>query len=247
MYQTQVANKGIRIPDGVVSVPLNGAVVRYKVWWGMSGQRETRVELGGALIAVVVSVILCAVAVGLWLGPVAAVIVTVGFALAVIAGLLVWSTRRPRPMAAEAPHVHPVDDGRYRILVIADESCMTPGFIEELRKHAAGRHASVFVTAPALESRLGLLAGDQGGYEDAARRLDEMLAALRSADLEAQGTIGASDPLQSADDGLRRFPANEVLFVTHPDTGSTWLETGVVAQAEERYEQPVKHVVVQDG
>ena len=212
----------------------------------MSGQRETRVEFSGALIAVVVFVVGCGVVVGIWLGPLLAVIVTVGFALALIAGLLVWSTRRPRP-AAEAPHVRPIEDGRYRILVIADESCMTPGFVEELRRHAAGRRASVFVTAPALESRLGLLAGDQRGYEDAARRLDGMLAALRSGDLEAQGTIGASDPLQSADDGLRRFPANEVLFVTHPDTGSSWLETGVVAQAEERYEQPVKHIVVQDG
>jgi hypothetical protein len=212
----------------------------------MSGQRETRVEFSGALVAVLVSVVGCAIFVGIWLGPLAAVIVTVVLALAVIAGLLVWSTRRPRP-AAEAPRVRPIDDGRYRILVIADESCMTPGFLEELRKHAAGRQASVFVTAPALESRLGLLAGDQSGYEDAARRLDGMLAALRSGGLEAQGTIGASNPLQSADDGLRRFPANEILFVTHPDTGASWLEKGVVAQAEERYEQPVKHIVVQDG
>jgi len=212
----------------------------------MSDQRETRVELSGALVAVAISVIGCGIFVGIWLGPLLAVIVTVGLALAVIAGLVVWSTRRPRP-AAEAPHVRPIDDGQYRILVIADESCTTPGFVEELRKHAAGRRASVFVTAPALESRLGLLAGDQRGYEDATRRLEGTLAALRAGDLEAQGTIGTSDPLQCADDGLRRFPANEVVFVTHPETGSSWLEKGVVAQAEERYEQPVKHIVVQDG
>ncbi len=73
------------------------------------------------------------------------------------------------------------------------------------------------------------------------------LEALRGGDLEAQGTIGASDPLQSADDGLRRFPADEVVFVTHPETGSSWLEKGVVARAEERYEQPVKHIVVEAG
>ena len=107
----------------------------------------------------------------------------------------------------------------------------------------------MFVTAPALESRLGLLAGDQRGYEDATRRLEGTLAAaLRAGDLEAQGSgAGTSDPLQCADDGLRRFPASEVVFVTHPETGSSWLEKGVVAQAEERYEQPVKHIVVQDG
>ena len=211
----------------------------------MSGQRETRIELSGAAVAVAVFVVGCAVLVGIWLGPLAAVIATLGLAVLIIAGLLVWSTRRPRP--AEAPHVRPVDDDLYRILVIADESCVTRAFVEELRAHAGGRPASVFVTAPALESRLGLLAGDQGGYEDAARRLDATLEALRSGDVEAHGTIGASDPLQSADDGLRRFPADEVVFVTHPETGSSWLEKGVVARAEERYEQPVKHIVVEPG
>jgi hypothetical protein len=212
----------------------------------MSDQRETGIELSGAAVAVAVFVLGCAVLVGIWLGVLAAAIATLGLALLIIAGLFVWSTRRPQP-AAEAPHVRPIEDDRYRILVIADESCVTPVFVEELRAHAGGRPASVFVTAPALESRLGLLAGDQGGYEDAARRLEGTLEALRGGDLEAQGTIGASDPLQSADDGLRRFPADEVVFITHPETGSSWLEKGVVARAEDRYEQPVKHIVVPAG
>jgi hypothetical protein len=212
----------------------------------MSGQRETRIELSGAMVAVAVVVLGGAVIVAIWLGGLAAAIATTGVALLIIAGLVVWSTRRPRP-AAEPPRVRPIDDARYRILVIADESCVAPAFVDELRAHAGSRPASVFVAAPALESRLGLLAGDQGGYEDAARRLEETLEALRGGGLEAQGTIGASDPLQSADDGLRRFPADEVVFVTHPETGSSWLERGVVARAEERYEQPVKHIVVQAG
>jgi hypothetical protein len=212
----------------------------------MSDRRETGLELSGAVVAAGVVVLGGAVLVGIWLGGLAAAIATTGVALLIIVGLLVWSTRRPRP-AAEPPRVRPIDDERYRILVIADESCMTPAFVEELRAHAGDRPASVFVTAPALESRLGLLAGDQGGYEDATRRLDATLESLRGGGLDTQGTIGASDPLQSADDGLRRFPADEVVFVTHPETGSSWLEKGVVARAEERYEQPVKHIIVQPG
>ena len=97
---------------------------------------------------------------------------------------------------------------------------------------------------PVLESRSGLLADDEGGYDRAARVLEETLDAFRGIGIEAQGRIGANDPLQAADDGLRQFPADEIAFATHPQGRMKWLEEGVVARAESRYEQPVVHVVV---
>jgi hypothetical protein len=143
--------------------------------------------------------------------------------------------------------VAPIDDGRYRILVVADESCVTPAFVEELRAHAAGRPASVFLVAPALESKLGLWTGDQKGYDEATSRMWETLGVLQEAGFEVDGEVGPNDPLQAADDGLRRFPASEIVFVTHPEGQSNWLEEGVVAAATERYEQPVQHLAVAAG
>ena len=148
-----------------------------------------------------------------------------------------WSTRRAHPPASEAPHVKPLDDGRYRVLVVADES-VTSQLAEDLQTRAGGRPVSVFVIAPALESRLGLLTEDQRGYDEASQRLKEILEGLEGAGLPAQGEIGSNDPLQAADDGLRQFPANEIVFATHPEGKTNWLEDGVVALAESRSTSP---------
>lgn len=190
------------------------------------------------------SAIVLAVLVGIWIGPWEAAIVTVGLALSVITGLVLWSTRRAHPPAADAPHVRPVDDRPFRILLVVDERGVTPGLMEELRSRARMRPLSVFVTAPALESRLGRLTGDQSGYDDAALRLRETLAALGRAGLQARGEIGPADPLQAADDGLRQFPADEIVFVTPPEGEANWLEQGVIATAGSRYDQPVTHITV---
>lgn len=211
----------------------------------MPTQHDTRREFSAVPVAVVVCAIGLAVFGGIWLGAWAAIVVTVGFALLAIAVLLVWSMRRER--LGEAPQVSPIEDGRYRILVVADERCATPSFAGELRSHAAGRPISVFVMAPALESRVGRLAGDQKGYEEATRRLDEIVEGLKRADMDAQGEVGPNDPLQAADDGLRQFAANEIVFVTHPEGQGNWLESGVVTTARSRYFQPVRHIQVAPG
>jgi hypothetical protein len=208
----------------------------------MPEQHETGLEFSAVPVVVVIFAIGAVVAGGIWLGPWAAIVVTVGFALVVIAALTVWPLRRDR--LGDAPQVTPIEDGRYRILVVADERCTTANFAEELRSHAGGRPVSFFVMAPALESRVGRLTGDQKGYDDATRRLNELVEGLKRDDTEAQGEVGPSDPLQAADDGLRQFAANEIVFVTHPEGQGNWLEREVVATARSRYFQPVVHIPV---
>jgi hypothetical protein len=208
----------------------------------MPERHDTRREFSAVPVAVAVAAIGLAIFGGVWIGPWATIVVTVGFALFVIAALIVWATRRGSP--GEAPSVTPVRDGRYRVLVVADERCSRPSFAEELQVHAGERPLSVFVMAPALESRVGRLTGDQKGYEDATRRLDEIVGGLERASVEARGEVGPNDPLQAADDGLRQFAADEIVFVTHPEGQANWLETGVVATARSRYFQPVKHIEV---
>ena len=208
----------------------------------MTEQHDTRREFGAVPIVLVIAAAVLAVLGGIWLGPWAAVIVTVGFALVVIAGVVVWASRRGSP--GDAPQVRPMDDGRYRVLVVADEQCATPNFASELRSHAGGRPLSIFVVSPALESRIGRLAGDQQGYDDATRRLNDIVEGMQRVDIEARGEVGPNDPLQAADDGLRQFAANEIVFVTNPKGQANWLETGVVETAKSRYFQPVTHITV---
>jgi hypothetical protein len=46
------------------------------------------------------------------------------------------------------------------------------------------------------------------------------------------------------EDALRRFPADEVIISTHPPGRSNWLEHDVLQRAQERFDLPVTHVVV---
>ena len=124
------------------------------------------------------------------------------------------------------------------MLVIVDEACAPAAF----REQAAHRPAEAYVVAPALASRLGRLTGDEDAYEHARRNLAATLRALEEVGIEAHGRLGPHDPLRAADDGLREFPADELVFATSPGGGSNWLEQGVVSGAQDRYGVPVTHV-----
>ena len=50
--------------------------------------------------------------------------------------------------------------------------------------------------------------------------------------------MGAADPLQTADDGLRQFPADEIVFAVTTDDE----DRDLLARAAERYAVPVSAV-----
>lgn len=134
--------------------------------------------------------------------------------------------------------------GVYRILVVADEGLTAPSFTEALAEHAGGRPVEALVVAPALGSWLSHGTGDDAGRADAERRLEETTASLRAAGIGVRSQIGSDDPIQAADDGLREFPADEVVLVTARKGGANWLERGVVDSARSRYDVPVTHIEV---
>ncbi len=132
------------------------------------------------------------------------------------------------------------------VLVIANETCASAGVAEEVAYRARGG-ARVVVVAPALaRSRLGhWLSSDLEGAQAAAeRRLEDSLASLRAAGLDATGYLGDADPLQALDDALRMHDPAEVIISTHPPRRSNWLERQVVRRAREQYAVPITHIVV---
>jgi GABA permease len=173
--------------------------------------------------------------------------IVAAIALLILLGVR-WSRRNPHPAAAAAPPPPAAapseDDGSYRILVIADESCMEPAFANEIVSHGAGRKVEALVVAPAIGSRLARWTGDESAHVDARQHLDDTVTALARAGVTARGETGADDPLQAADDGLREFAANEIVFVTKPGTSTDWVETGVVEAARSRYPVPVTHIAL---
>jgi len=139
----------------------------------------------------------------------------------------------------------PDEDGRHRILVVANETVAGRSLREEVVRRAREREAEVLVVTPALNTRIRHWTSDEDTARTAAQiRLDESLLALSADGIDAHGSVGDDDPIQAIEDALRVFPADEIVVSTHPPGRSNWLERGVVERAGERFDLPIAHVVV---
>lgn len=169
----------------------------------------------------------------------------IGVVVCVLLGARVAKSHR-HPAAGDAPPGLPSagDESVHLVLVIADDACTSEALRAAIDEHANGQAIEAFVVAPALGSRLDRWTGDQQGYDDATQHLDATLRALAEIGVEAHGRIGSKDPVQAADDGLREFPAHQLVLAVHAAGSQKWLEQGTVDAARERYGVPVTVIVV---
>jgi hypothetical protein len=159
------------------------------------------------------------------------------------AGML-WRTSRgtlPRNVALSRG-----GDGKYRLLVVANQTVGGRALLEEIANRCRGRESEILVVTPALAgSRAAHWASDlDEGMELARQRMELSLQAIDEAGMRARGTVGDSDPNVAIEDALARFPADEILISTHPPDRSRWLERGVVSRAKDEIALPVSHVIV---
>jgi hypothetical protein len=153
------------------------------------------------------------------------------------------SSRGSLPQAVPLGHG---GDGRFRLLVVANETVGGEELIEEIRRRCRGRDCEILVVTPALAaSRASHWASDIDEARELARqRMELSLIAIGELGLKARGEIGDSDPNVAIEDALRQFPADEIVISTHPPERSRWLEHGVVDHARRNIDLPVTHVVV---
>ena len=137
-------------------------------------------------------------------------------------------------------------DGRYRLLVVANETVGGEALLDEIRDRCRGRQSEILVVTPALaSSRAAHWASDvDEAMELARQRMELSLIAIGELGLKARGEIGDSDPTLAIEDALRVFSADEIVISTHPPERSRWLEHGVVDRAREQIDLPISHVVV---
>ena len=164
--------------------------------------------------------------------------------IALVVVVAVVGRRHQHPSELDAPVTPAVHDGKHRILVISDGASTSSSFTDEVVGRAAGRPLEVLVVVPALGSRLSHWTGDDTARHDAEGNLERTVTALTEAGISARGEVGSDDPVQAADDALREFPADELVFATHPDDHANWKERGVVEIARDRYDLPVAQVAV---
>jgi GABA permease len=137
-------------------------------------------------------------------------------------------------------------DGRFRLLVVANETVGGEPLLDEIRDRCRTRDSEILVVTPALPtSRAAHWASDvDEAMELARQRMELSLIAIGELGLKARGEVGDSDPNVAIEDALRVFPADEIVISTHPPERSRWLEHGVVDRAREQIELPISHVVV---
>ena len=106
--------------------------------------------------------------------------------------------------------------------------------------------AEVLVVAPALNTRRRFFFSDPDPAIERAEEVgEETVERLDEEGIDAAGDTGESDPLLAIQDALQTFPADEVVLFTHPESERNWLEEGLVDHAKDRFEPPVRHVVVE--
>ena len=172
----------------------------------------------------------------------AALAVAGGLALGLVLGLFVLRREEPRAKADLRPR-HA--DGAHRVLVVANETLSGRALRTTIADRSHGGRTELRVVCPALNSKIKHWTNEEDDARaNAQQRLQQLLAQLRGEGLEADGDIGDDDPVQAMEDALRRFPADEVIISTHPRGRSNWLEHDVVNRAQERFDLPVTHVVV---
>jgi GABA permease len=137
-------------------------------------------------------------------------------------------------------------DGKFRLLVVANETVGGAALLDEIRDRCRDRDCRILVVTPALvASRVSHWASDTDEATELARqRMELSLIAIDELGLKAKGEIGDSDPNVAIEDALRVFPADEIVISTHPPERSRWLEHGVVERAREQIDLPISHVVV---
>ena len=175
----------------------------------------------------------------------AALAVAGGLAIGLIVGLFVLKQDEPREKMLLGQRLEERDDGRYRILVVANETLSGRALRNEISKRGQSGAAQLRVVCPALNSKVRHWTNEEDAARAAAgERLQALLGGLRSQGFDADGDIGDDDPVQAMEDSLRRFPADEVIISTHPPGRSNWLERDVIERARAVVDIRVTHVVV---
>ncbi len=158
--------------------------------------------------------------------PIAGVIVAVGLWVPMFIFAIRERGYPPAPL-----HIAPEAAGPlHRVLVIANQGLEDPALCEEVCRQMGRTGTEVMIFAPVFaSSRLHGLANDIDKELDlAGRRVSVALQALQEAGVRAEGRADIAEPMESLLDGLREFPANEIVML--PGRAGDWEAASALAE-----------------
>jgi hypothetical protein len=123
------------------------------------------------------------------------------------------------------------------VLVVANVTATSDELIAELKARAAREPAAFTLVVPATPFG--------GGREAAKGKLEEAIAQLREAGLEADGGVGNPDPLVAVTDVWDPRIFDEIIISTLPMRLSKWLHAGLPERVARITGAPVTHLISQ--
>lgn len=123
-----------------------------------------------------------------------------------------------------------------RVLVIANVTAAADDLLQALKARAEKGPIAATLLMPANEPGFH-------GKEAAQPRLEEALAKWREAGLEAEGIVGASDPIEAVHEVWNPGAFDEVVVSTLPGASSRWLQFDFPHRVARITDAPVTHVI----
>lgn len=120
-------------------------------------------------------------------------------------------------------------------LVVANVTATSDELLAALKARAAGEPATFTLVIPATPFA--------GGRAAAVEKLNSALEHIRSAGLEAEGTVGNSDPCVAVTEAWDPTRYDEIIVSTLPMRFSKWLHAGLPERIAKLTGAPVTHVV----
>jgi hypothetical protein len=132
-----------------------------------------------------------------------------------------------------------------QILVVANETVVSPALVDLIEEKAKDGAVYVTVLAPINQPRQGYVVYYDTRRAAARRRLEKTLELLRSAGIPADGIVVESDPVSALQDAIHQLEPDEIVVSTHPQQKSGWLRRNAVEQMRRvAGDLPFQHVVV---
>jgi hypothetical protein len=126
------------------------------------------------------------------------------------------------------------DDEQRNVLVIANQTVVSPELLDRIRQRARKGDASFLIVAPQ---------SDDEQHPEADRRLRRALSELRGEGIEAHGQVVHPDPYTAAQHAVHDERIDEIIVSTFPGEKSGWLRRDLVERLRKDTNLPVEHVV----
>ncbi len=120
--------------------------------------------------------------------------------------------------------------------MVGNQTLADDALVDRVRELAQGGH--IHLVVPATPSNAGEQLDDKG-LALATFRMRRAIEKLHAAGVDAEGEVGAADPIHAVTRALEHEPADEIILATLPAGSSKWLAVDLPKAFEHRFGLPV--------